>query len=452
MELSTLDVKKFLAKNEASSERIIDTMQSMAHSLLHNPHLPDPMVGNERINQLTHSLYDVVLESKAYQKRIDKLEAELQHERENNIFILNSTCPLPAPLAPQTMSVPDPELFGGSRDKLHTFHSHLLMKLQGNSHGFPSNQHQLRYAIELLTDQAFTQIEPYIKEDRIKLASVTELLKVLEIAFGDPDGESTAERKLEVLRQTNREFSLYYAEFQRYAADVQWNESAKWTALTRGLSTRIKDALVLTSDIPSKFSEYATFLQRLDNRIRAREAEKKGRPAPRTTTLTPSTPSQCTTSPAAPVSSCPTDPMDLSARRRGPLSQEEKGKRIMQGCCLYCGGLGHTIRTCTVRPLRGNEATLAPAPPLLPSSLAPAPATPFSLLSYSTTVEKEMESYHMVVTCTLRDNQNSVKTHALVDCGATGYAFIDEGLLAVITFPSLSSPPPETYESLMVAL
>ena len=48
-ELSTLDVKKFLAKNEASSERIMETMKSMAYSLLHNPSLPDPIVANERI-------------------------------------------------------------------------------------------------------------------------------------------------------------------------------------------------------------------------------------------------------------------------------------------------------------------------------------------------------------------------------------------------------------------
>ena len=74
------------------------------------------------------------------------------------------------------MSISDPERFGGSRDTLHTFRSHLLMNLQGDSHKFPSNPHQLCYAIGLLTDQAFTQIEPYIKEDRIEMASVTELL------------------------------------------------------------------------------------------------------------------------------------------------------------------------------------------------------------------------------------------------------------------------------------
>ena len=64
-ELSTLDLKKLLAKNAASSERIMETMRWMAHSLLHNPRLPDPLVANERISQLTCSLSDVVLESNA---------------------------------------------------------------------------------------------------------------------------------------------------------------------------------------------------------------------------------------------------------------------------------------------------------------------------------------------------------------------------------------------------
>ena len=64
------------------------------------------------------------------------------------------------PHLPQTMSVLVPERFGGSPDKLRKVRSHLLMKIQGDSHKFPSDQHQLRYAIGLLTDQAFNQIEP----------------------------------------------------------------------------------------------------------------------------------------------------------------------------------------------------------------------------------------------------------------------------------------------------
>jgi phage/plasmid primase-like uncharacterized protein len=46
--------------------------------------------------------------------------------------------------------------------------------------------------------------------------------------------------------------------------------------------------------------------------------------------------------------------MDLSAgRRRGPLTQEERMRRISQGLCLYCGGAGHIAVACpNRRPVR----------------------------------------------------------------------------------------------------
>ena len=49
------------------------------------------------------------------------------------------------------------------------------------------------------------------------------------------------------------------------------------------------------------------------------------------------------------------------------------------------------------------------------------------LLSSSALVDpNEMDGIHMIVTCSLHDNSNVIKSHALIDCGATGYAFIDE--------------------------
>ena len=54
-------------------------------------------------------------------------------------------------------------------------------------------------------------------------------------------------------------------------------------------------------------------------------------------------------------------------------------------------------------------------------------STPRFLLSSSALVDpNEMDGTHMIVTCSLHDNSNVIKSHALIDCGATGYAFIDE--------------------------
>jgi hypothetical protein len=75
------------------------------------------------------------------------------------------------------------------------------------------------------------------------------LIKNVETAFRDSDHMTIAERKLEVLKQTNRDFSTYYIEFRCNTADVQWNNPAKRTTLMRGLNNEIKDPLTLSDNV-----------------------------------------------------------------------------------------------------------------------------------------------------------------------------------------------------------
>jgi hypothetical protein len=37
-----------------------------------------------------------------------------------------------------------------------------------------------------------------------------------------------------------------------------------------------------------------------------------------------------------------------------------------------------------------------------------------------------MEGKHLVITCSLTVNKHEIPTHALIDCGATGIAFMDQ--------------------------
>jgi hypothetical protein len=66
---------------------------------------------------------------------------------------------------------------------------------------------------------------------------------MLELAFRVQDKAVTAKRELLKLKQRDRKFSLYYAEFQRYVADVKWNTEAQMDALRNGLSNELKDSL-----------------------------------------------------------------------------------------------------------------------------------------------------------------------------------------------------------------
>jgi predicted aspartyl protease len=47
------------------------------------------------------------------------------------------------------------------------------------------------------------------------------------------------------------------------------------------------------------------------------------------------------------------------------------------------------------------------------------------LSSFARVDENEREETHLIVTCTLHDQGNVIKSHALIDCGATRFTFID---------------------------
>jgi hypothetical protein len=49
--------------------------------------------------------------------------------------------------------------------------------------------------------------------------------------------------------------------------------------------------------------------------------------------------------------------------------------------------------------------------------------------------EGSMDGKHVVVTCDLSFNHKNIPTHALIDCGATGYAFVDQTFATYHTLP-----------------
>jgi hypothetical protein len=189
--------------------------------------------------------------NEAYQSRIVALQDELSQDRDT-IAALNAVARRPTVdyTWKHQQSIPDPPCFDGTRARLRPFLAQLRMKVAGDGHRFTDALNQIRYAAGLLEGLVLDQILPLIKDDNsISLPDLKDFCQLLENAFGDPDRRATAERQLERLRQANREYILYYADFQLLIADVEWNDGAKRHSLMRGLSTELKDFLV-TVDIP----------------------------------------------------------------------------------------------------------------------------------------------------------------------------------------------------------
>jgi len=264
----------------------------------------------------------------------------------------------PAPHQPEDrgQKFPDsPDFSGSDRTQLRGWIAQLRMVIRHTPSRFPDEQAKMRYAFNRLSGIALKQILPHVRDNgEIGLEDLPAFIQLLEAAFGDPDRVATAERNMKEIKQKNREFSLYYAEFQVIAADLDWNPSALRNALRSGLSEEMKDSFIHT-DMPEELPAFVTLCQKRDNQIRQRKAEKAAQQKWTTSAGSPSAP-RAPVPPrapeAAPAGTVPgytgPAPMDLSAGRRR-ISDEERAKRFADGRCLYCGGFNHRAAECAAK-------------------------------------------------------------------------------------------------------
>jgi hypothetical protein len=125
----------------------------------------------------------------------------------------------------------DPEKFTGEdRSKLRSFVDLRRLRLIDHPGEFPNEQSKLWYTFSRLEGAALEQLIHLMKDDCVNLGNFKAFVTSLEEAYGDPDRVNTAEWALAKLRQGNRDFVMYYAEFQRLIADLNWNHTAKRVA------------------------------------------------------------------------------------------------------------------------------------------------------------------------------------------------------------------------------
>jgi len=77
---------------------------------------------------------------------------------------------------------------------------------------------------------------------------------------------ATTKRLMQEIKQKNRKFPQYFAEFQVIAGDPDWNHSALRNALHMGLSSEMKDFLTY-SEMSEEHPAFATVCQNQDDQI-----------------------------------------------------------------------------------------------------------------------------------------------------------------------------------------
>jgi hypothetical protein len=253
--------------------------------------------------------------------------------------------------------LPDPDTFDGSRADLRRFTTKIHQKMKRNRDRFPDAQNRMSYVTGRLTGSAYAQILPYIVNGDCLLPDYEDVLKVLERAYGDPNRVSNAQNELYRLRQKNKDFATFFADFQRLALEGEMAEDALPTMLEQAISKELRQML-LHHDPPSRdYHQYAVFLQELENRLQRFDrtpATSEYQPRKDLSPRTPARPVFRGRNPDPhPVPAG--DPMDLSHQRR--TSRKEKNE------CYRCGSANHFVRDCpepdTRRP--AHLRTTAPA-------------------------------------------------------------------------------------------
>jgi hypothetical protein len=213
------------------------------------------------------------------------------------------------------------------------------------------------YLSSLLSGPAYSMVMPFIENGVVSLPLAADMWDILDRSYEDQDKVGTALRELNNLRQGTRDFSAYFADFQRVQATLKWDDNAKQAALYTGMTEGLKDVLAHYA-LPTEFNDYVKEVQKVDARIRNRAAEKK----PQATASSsyrrpaPTTPAPRATAPAPHPTQNPNyhgpAPMDLSAAARQTEKQRQYQERRASRACTSCGVMGHFRIDCPSRPAR----------------------------------------------------------------------------------------------------
>jgi len=252
----------------------------------------------------------------------------------------NAMTPI-TPSGPRAPKLPLPEKYDGKRHSFRQFINSVKMQFSVSPDRFSSDHIKTGFVASLLRGPALDWISPYLEKKDAMLSSWTDFEKRFTDMFDDPHRAKTAVTKLTQLRQGRRPVVAYAAEFRRIVMDADFDNNAEVFWFRAGLSDAILDELTHTT-AETELDKFIAQCILIDTRLREREVERRRRPMVPSSSRTP-----IPTSPDAMVLDSTS-----SNERHGPISAEERKRRIENDLCLYCGRAGHRKTTCPSK--KGN--------------------------------------------------------------------------------------------------
>ena len=270
---------------------------------------------------------------------------------------------------PRTMArFREPKLFKGKAEDVPGFLLEIEDAIALSRTGLPTDKDKCFYMASYLDEGAARQWYTSIRISQAHLLdSFSGFCAEFQAHFGNPNVATSAKYKIDALSQTGS-VSTYAARYFELLVHVDWSEQTKIDTFYRKLKPAVKDIISYTpvDKRPKTFKKYVDFCIDIDNRVHEREVErrheaKSSYPAkssnsshnfiPSSSSSSPPSPSVPSVLPLLPSTTLsPGEPMEIDATKvgkpRGPLTPEERQRRIDLSLCLYCGGENHDVNSC----------------------------------------------------------------------------------------------------------
>ena len=133
----------------------------------------------------------------------------------------------------------------------------------------PTESLKILYIQSLLANNALGQVSARLGEDFTRpFTSAKEILEVLTAGFGNANEVEEARSAYQSLRQGTRDFSLFWAEFQRLSQLLDHSDGTLIANLIEKLSASIQRQLSTGGVQPTDLLELAQRCQRIENQLK----------------------------------------------------------------------------------------------------------------------------------------------------------------------------------------
>lgn len=262
--------------------------------------------------------------------------------------------PTPAPTVPTSASsmgekkstkIPDPEVFTIGVKEPQFEHWLVQSRVGGNAMG---------------------HLAPRLRRNAvIRFTTAQQMLECLKAVYGNPNWKRNLRNKYRNLRQDDKDFNTFWAEFQRLAADLDHNEATLIDDLVHKSHHTIQLQLATGDELPTSLSALALHCQRIWQSLKnanynqvasKRFVERKKRLGGTKAT---------TTAPSASAPAAQTTPASRLARPYqrddiNRLTDDKKDKLRAAGRCWHCKEVGVHRPRCPnpFRPFSAVSAAL----------------------------------------------------------------------------------------------